>query len=60
MVQIHEVDVAVGDVLYFGGTTVTIIDIENGEVTFRVDDGELHGDGRLNGCNDEIPASLPR
>jgi hypothetical protein len=60
MVQIHEVDVAVGDVLYFSGTTVTIIDIENGEVTFRIDDGESHGNDQLDACNDEVPMSLPR
>ena len=42
MVQFHEMDLAVGDVLLIGETTVTVVDIEDGEVTFRIDDGTFH------------------
>jgi hypothetical protein len=61
MVHIHEVDVAVGDVLHFGGTTVTVIDIDNGEVTFRIDNNEpMVDDDCVNGCTEEISVALPR
>jgi hypothetical protein len=33
---LHEIELAIGDVLKIGGYTVTVIDLENGEVTFRV------------------------
>ena len=60
MVQFHEVDLAVGDVLHIAGTTVTVIDIEDGEVTFRVDGADQSGDDRTNGFVEMTPIPLPR
>ena len=40
--QHHELELTVGDVLQIGEHTVTVLDIENGEVTFRVEEPE-HG-----------------
>jgi len=37
-VQLHELELTVGDVLQIGEHTVTVLDIENGEVTFRVEE----------------------
>jgi hypothetical protein len=42
-VQLHELELTVGDVLQIGEYTVTVLDIENGEVTFRVEEPE-HGE----------------
>ena len=39
--QLHELDLTVGDVLQIGERTLTVLDIENGEVTFRIDDSEV-------------------
>jgi hypothetical protein len=47
-VQLHELELSVGDVLQIGEHTVTVLDIENGEVTFRVevpDPGVERNDG---------------
>lgn len=60
MVQIHEFDLNVGDILHLGNTTVTVIDIENGEVTFRVDESDSHDDNLLNDSMDAGSFSLPR
>lgn len=60
MVQIHEFDLNVGDILHLGNTTVTVIDIENGEVTFRVDECDPHDDNLLNDSMDAGSFSLPR
>lgn len=60
MVQIHEFDLNVGDILQVGDTTVTVIDIENGEVTFRIDEGDSHDDNLMNGSTDAGSYSLPR
>ena len=38
--QLHELELTVGDVLQIGEYTVTVLDIENGEVTFRVEEPE--------------------
>lgn len=38
--QLHELELMVGDVLQVGEYTVTVLDIENGEVSFRVDEPE--------------------
>ncbi|MBC8116799.1 MAG: hypothetical protein H7062_20585 [Candidatus Saccharimonas sp.] len=38
--QLHELELTVGDVLQVGEHTVTVLDIENGEVTFRVEGPE--------------------
>ncbi len=40
--QLHEFELTVGDVLQIGEHTVTVLDIENGEVTFRVEESEHH------------------
>jgi hypothetical protein len=34
----HEFELSVGDVIQIGEYTVTVIDLENGEVTFRIQD----------------------
>ena len=38
--QLHELELTVGDVLQVGEHTVTVLDIENGEVTFRIEESE--------------------
>lgn len=46
--QLHELELMVGDVLQIGEYTVTVLDIENGEVTFRVEESDHNdesGDG---------------
>jgi hypothetical protein len=60
MVHTHEFEVTVGDIFRIGETTVTVIDIDNGEVTFRVDEGDSHDDGHLNGTMDGGSVPLPR
>lgn len=60
MAQRHELDLTIGDVFQIGETTITIIDIDDGEVTFRIDDPELRLDDHQI-CMPENPASpLPR
>ncbi len=34
--SLHEFELTVGDVLQIGEYTVTVIDLEDGEVTFRI------------------------
>lgn len=34
--SLHEIELTVGDVLQIGEYTVTVIDLDNGEVTFRI------------------------
>lgn len=60
MLQFQELELAVGDVLQIGETTVTVIDIENGEVTFRIDDHESHGDDHRLGLSETTSVLLPR
>ena len=60
MVQIQEFDLIVGDILRVGGKTVTVIDIDQGEVTFRIDEGESHDDDRNHGMMDVATTPLPR
>lgn len=38
--ELQELDLAVGDVVQIGEYTVTVIDIENDDVTLRVDQPE--------------------
>ena len=48
--QLHELELKVGDVLQIGEHTVTVLDIENGEVTFRIEKpahNEDLGDGTV-------------
>ena len=40
--QLHELELTVGDVLQIGEHIVTVLDIENGEVTFRVENPEQY------------------
>jgi hypothetical protein len=60
MVQHQELDLAVGDVVRIGETLITVIDIENGEITFRIDDAEPADDDRTNDLNDNVSVPLPR
>ncbi len=60
MVQRHELDLTVGDVFHVGDKTITVIDIENGEVTFRIDDHNSQDDNRTNGVSDNSTNPLPR
>ena len=60
MVQIQEIELTVGDVFQVGDTTVTVIDIDNGEVTFRIDDGASHDGDPTNGRVDTASPPLPR
>jgi hypothetical protein len=39
-VERQELDVVVGDVIQIGQHIVTVVEIENGEVTFRIDQPE--------------------
>ena len=58
--QIHDFDLTVGDILRVGDTIITVIDIDNGEVTFRIDEGELHDDPRTNDPMEVGSLSIPR
>jgi len=43
-VQHIEIELGIGDVVQIGDRIYTVIDIENGEVTFRIDIGEDLGE----------------
>ena len=58
--QRHELDLSVGDVFHVGETTVTVIDIDGEEVTFRVDDASSHDDDQTNGMSDSPTNKVPR
>lgn len=60
MVQFQELDLVVGDVVSVGGVTLTIIDIENDEVTFRVDDGHSAEDNHIDDMLIPASSNLPR
>ena len=60
MVQTHEFEVVVGDIFRVGGTTVTVIDIDNGEVTFRIDEGDDHDEDLCLDDSDVDSTPLPR
>ena len=60
MVQVHDFDLIVGDILRVGDTIITVIDIDNGEVTFRIDEGEMHDDPRSNDPNEVASIAIPR
>jgi hypothetical protein len=60
MVQHQELDLTVGDVVRIGDTLITVIDIENGEITFRIDDADSPGDDRMNDLSDNVTVPLPR
>ena len=60
MVHFYEFELTVGDVLQLGELTVTVMDIENGEVTFRVDDGESYSEETLSESVDRNSNLLPR
>lgn len=60
MVQHQELDLVVGDVIRIGETLITVIDIENGEITFRIDDADSCDEDRTNGLSDNTPIPLPR
>lgn len=34
--SLHELELTVGDIIQIGEYTVTVVDLENGEVTFRI------------------------
>ena len=59
MVQVQEHELIVGDVLHFGNVTVTVIDIDQDEVTFRIDDGDTHA-SVPNGFAAPASGPLPR
>ncbi len=42
LVQEQEIELSIGDSLQIGQHTVTVIDIEGGEVSFRIDREEDH------------------
>ena len=60
MVQVHDFDLIVGDILRVGDTIITVIDLDNGEVTFRIDEGEMHDDPRSNDPNEVAMTAIPR
>ena len=60
MVQHQELDLGVGDVIRIGGSLITVIDIENGEITFRIDDVDPPDEDRPNDLNGKLPVPLPR
>ena len=57
--QIQEINLTIGEVIQVGDVTVTVIDIDGDEVTFRVDGIESHLDG-LNDYAGESSLPLPR
>lgn len=60
MVQFQELDLVVGDIVSVGGVTLTIIDIENDEVTFRVDDGSSCEEDQADQLMTAAIANVPR
>ena len=60
MVQYHELDLVVGDVFIVGDRSVTVIDIDDGEVTFRVDDTDSTSDELSNDISEAATNPLPR
>ena len=60
MLQYHELELSVGDVLHLGQSVVTVIDIDNAEITFRIDDHESLDDDQAGGLGDFDPGPLPR
>jgi hypothetical protein len=59
-VQLHELELAVGDVVQIGDYTVTVMDIENGEVTFRVEEPQVFGGLNCGEMNNGVGAQRPR
>ncbi|MCX7411788.1 MAG: hypothetical protein NTZ32_27250 [Planctomycetales bacterium] len=45
--ELQELDLAVGDVVQIGEYTVTVIDIENDDVTLRVDQSDAINEGEI-------------
>ena len=45
--ELQELDLAVGDVVQIGDYTVTVLDIENDDVTLRVDRPDVIDDGDI-------------
>ena len=60
MVQFQELDLVVGDVISVGGVTLTIIDIDNDEVSIRVDDGQSNEDIHIDDLLTPASSTLPR
>lgn len=60
MVPLQEFDLTVGDVLRVGDTMVTVIDIENGEITFRIDEEDVRDEDPKNDHNGSVNVTLPR
>ena len=60
MVPIQEFDLVVGDVLQVGDATVTVIDIDDGEVTFRVDNIDSLQEDGTSGFGEDPSSPLPR
>lgn len=51
---LHEIELNIGDVVKIGDYTVTIIDLENGEVTFRIQE-PIAGDEGVENCTPPQP-----
>lgn len=60
MVQHQQVELTVGDVVRIGDTVITVVDIENGEITFRIDDADSSDEDLTNDQSDNLPIPLPR
>ena len=60
--QRQELDLAIGDIFRVGDTTITVIDIENGEITFKIDDADMsdHNEDQIGDLDETVPISLPR
>ena len=53
--SLHEVELTVGDVLQIGEYTVTVVDLENDEVTFRIQEDSVGDES-----NEPVATSRPR
>jgi hypothetical protein len=56
--QAHELELMIGDTVWIGDRELTVIDIDGGEVTFRVDSGDeelIFRDGRISRGRDLPP-----
>lgn len=59
--RIQEIELSVGEVLEFGGQSLTVLDIENGEVLLRIESGEEGGAAEQKPLGStRILATLPR
>jgi hypothetical protein len=59
-VPLHELELTVGDVLQIGEHTVTVLDIDNDEVTFRIQESGRENSEHGDETSEEFVVLRPR